>query len=154
MISWTQIAKVTSPSTRHLIYDLDNFLPGLQPSFVNWVIIIGLFLGLNEVTLIWTWMSLALKLSIKVNHYPFRMVPLGTIGRELWRSQEFFKKKKKKRGVAFCPAEELDQSGSGVLSQSPRTHSSKEGRSVVKLEKASYLEVAARAMNRVPVKIV
>lgn len=95
MISWTQIAKVTSPSTRHLIYDLDNFLPGLQPSFVNRVIIIGLFLGLNEVTLIWTWMSLALKLSIKVNHYPFRMVPLGTIGRELWRSQEFFKKKKR-----------------------------------------------------------
>lgn len=83
MISWTQIAKVTSPSTCHLIYDLDNFLPGLQPSFVNRLIIIGLFLGLNEVTLIWTWMSVALKLSIKVNHYPFRMVPLGTIGREL-----------------------------------------------------------------------
>lgn len=33
-----------------------------------------------------------------------------------------------------CSAEELDQSGSGVLSQSPGTHSSEVGMSVVKLE--------------------
>ena len=135
MIGWTQIAKITSPSTRRLIYDLDNLLQGLQSSFVNRVIIIGLLLGLNEVTLIWTWMSLPLKLSIKVNHYPFRMVPLGTIGRVMEISRILLGKKKKDFFFFFfffCLAEKLDQSGSGALSQSSRTHSSKAGRSVVK----------------------
>lgn len=94
MTVWTQIAKITSPSTGHLIYVLDNLLRGLQSSFVNWAIIIGLLLGLNEVTLTWTWMSLPLKLSIKVNHYPFRMVPLGTIGRVMEISRILLEKKK------------------------------------------------------------